>query len=110
MIKMQEKREVLKARGLKASFNSFVGAYKDARQVMSDDYLGTRNVVKIIEPCVAKHAENPKFPVDELREDINRLRMAVEKRDVHEVHTWREKIENLLSEWKNVPTPIIVGS
>jgi len=108
MIKMQEKKEVLKARGLKASFNSFMQAYKNV--CIDDNYLGTRNVVKMIEPCIKKHAENPKFPVDELREDINYLRVAVEKRNVHEVHTWREEIEKLLSGWENVPTPIIVGS
>ncbi|MCK9446406.1 hypothetical protein M0Q50_05900 [bacterium] len=107
---MQEPKEVLKGRGLKKCFSSFMSVYKDARKVMSDDYLGTRNVVKIIEPCVKKHAENPEFPVDELREDINCLREAVENRNVHKVHTWREKIESLLSEWENVPTPMIVGS
>ncbi|HNY36338.1 MAG TPA: hypothetical protein PLD14_03640 [Candidatus Pacearchaeota archaeon] len=107
---MQEKKEVLKARGLKASFNSFMNAYKNARQTVDDDHLGTRNIAKIIEPCVIKHAENPQFPVEELRENINCLREAVEDRNVHKVHTWREKIENLLSEWENVPAPIIIGS
>lgn len=107
---MQERKEVLKARGLRSAYNSFMSAYKNALQTVDDNHLGTRNVAKIIEPCVKKHAENPKFPVDELREDINFLREAIESRNVHKVHTWREEIENLLSGWENVPTPMIIGS
>ena len=108
MIKMQQPR-VLKARGLRASYNSLVSTYK-ALQNVDDYYLGTRNIVKIIDPCVKNHAENPNFPVDDLRENINGLREAVETRNVHKVHNYREQIEILLSPWENVPAPIMIGS
>ncbi len=107
---MQEKREVLKGRGLKTAFNSFMGTYKEARQFVDDDHLGTRNIVQVIEPCVRNHAENPNFPADDLREEINGLREAVGTRNVHKVHTHREQIEDLLSPWKGKQSDIMIAS
>lgn len=110
MIKMQERKEVLKARGLRVSLNSFLGVYKNTIQFVDDHHLGTRNIVQVIEPCVRNHAEDPKFPAEELRSEINMLREAVEARNVHKVYTIREQIENLLSPWVGVPAPMIIGS
>lgn len=107
---MQEKKEVLVGRGLRASFKSFMDAYRNTVQCVDDSHLGTRNIVQIIEPCVINHAENPEFPAEELRKEINMLREAVESRSVHEVYTIREQIENLLSPWQGKPRKIIIGS
>lgn len=107
---MQEKKEVLRGRSLRTAYNSFLGEYTKTLQFVDDYRLGTRNIVKVIEPCVKNHAENPKFPAEELREGINGLRMAVETRNVHQVHTYRERIESLLSPWKGRSSDIIIGS
>jgi hypothetical protein len=107
---MQEPKEVLRGRGLKNAFNSFVKVYNEALKDVDDYRLGTRNVLNVIEPCVKNHAEDPKFPADDLRENINNLRVAVETRNVHKVHTYREKIEESFSSWQNVPAPMIIGS
>jgi hypothetical protein len=107
---MQERKEVLNARGLRASFKSFMDAYRNTIQCVDDSHLGTRNIVQIIEPCVRIHAEDPKFPAEELRVEINMLREAVEARNVHKVYTLREQIEKLLSPWVGVPAPMIIGS
>jgi hypothetical protein len=110
MIKMQESKVVLNARGLRTSFNSFLNVHQSTVRSVDAYHLGTRNIVQVIEPCVRNHAENPKFPTEELRTEINMLREAVEARNVHKVYTLREQIENLLSPWQGVQAPIMVGS
>jgi hypothetical protein len=108
---MQESKTVLNARGLRAAFNSLMKAHKNAVQHIDPNHLGTRNVLeKVVEPCVKTHAENPKFPVKELQENINKLREAVEAGNVHKVHACRELLESLFSDWAKKPCDIIIGS
>jgi hypothetical protein len=105
---MQEKKRGFKGRGLKTAFNSFMAHTKKPASSLMTITLGPEILSKVIEPCVRNHAENPNFPADDLREEINGLREAVGTRNVHKVHTHREQIEDLLSPWKGKQSDINV--
>ena len=109
MRRIDEKgKNYLRAKSLNTALASLIEAFNELPVYIVDGK--TSEVIKKIAPCVKKHINDQEFPAQELQEEINGLREAIEKRSPNGTSFFRKKIDDLLSQWVDKSAAIMVGS